>query len=236
MEALCSQSVARFFSWLSASLGGSSPYTTFDPSATTFTFPKNYSSFYPAFNSPPGAAGIYESIANQFTPATSFDVTSFTLALEPLAGPTGNSGVVASIYANNPATNLPLLTAALASVSATTPNPVSASSSTETIPLTDFAYSGVPLTLAAGTPYWLVLTPARSGSDVGWGYGTLGVSGRVATSTDGNTYTLYTPGGYTTQSLAAFRFNDPVPEPSTWALGAVAFVGLLLAVRGRRCR
>jgi len=83
---------------------------------------------------------------------------------------------------------------------------------------------GTPITLTAGTPYWLVVSPHQADSRVTWAGGGSVETPRAISLDGGNTWPLV--------GTDALEFqidgtpNAPVPEPSTYGLlgGIAAFL------------
>jgi hypothetical protein len=203
-------------------------YSTIDPNTTTYSYTSNFIN-YPVLNHPSGSPpGVYQSYADEFVPTSTFTLSSIVFGVRTI--PTNNFGdLKAIVYANDPATNLPLTSAPLATATAVAP---AGNGSVQTVPLTTFDFSSALFTFISGQIYWIALEPGRDGTDVDWGYTTNNTTGRVAENL-GSGYHQFTVGGATqTPEFGAFRINA-VPEPSSFGL---LIVGAILITSFFRCR
>lgn len=187
-------------------------YSTIDPNTTTFTFGSGIS--YPIYNHPPfSPPGAYDSYVDQFSPGITFQLSTIAFGVRTILPNAG--ALTAVIYANNPATNLPLTSVPLATSTALAP---AGTNSAQTVSLTTFDFSSASFVFVSGVKYWVGLEPAVEGTDVDWGYNTTNTSGLVADNPNGTGYKAFTMGGFVPMpAFGAFRISA-VPEPSAFAL------------------
>ena len=200
-------------------------FSTIDPNATTYTFSSGIS--YPILDHPPGSpTGVYQSYADQFSPAFDFTLSSITFGVRTIGGNFGDLNAL--IYANDPSTNLPLSPLAISTGVAP-----AGTNSPQTVPLTVFDFSGASLLMVAGTKYWIALEPAREGTDVDWGYTTNGTNGRVAENLGGGYHQFTMGGNVQNPQFGAFQVFA-LPEPAFFSLLSIG--GLAIAALGLKKR
>lgn len=168
-----------------------------------------------------GPGGGAESIAEQFTSEASGSLDSVTVSI---GHGSGGTSWVASLRNDNGADNVGPAT--LTSWTFTFAAPASTGGSTVTLP-----YVGPPISLLAGTKYWVAVVAGSDDLSGAWFWNSTGdgapiYRGRQSFSLDGGvTWTNFFTG-----PRSVFKVSV-VPEPATLATFAVGVVGLLLCRR-----
>jgi PEP-CTERM motif-containing protein len=162
----------------------------------------------------------YQDVGNSFVPTVSGVVSSIEVGITvyvPLNGPLNLR------LASNASGNLPAATSLLSGSVANGPIPQPPWS------LATFSPS-TPVSITAGTTYWLVMSPTAENTEAGWYFNSAGINGRTTYRNAPIAPWSVTPNG----SLSAFRVNVLVPEPSSLALGAMALGVLVFRYRSGR--
>jgi hypothetical protein len=169
-----------------------------------------------------GSGGGSESIAEQFTSAVSGPLDSVTLSL---GYSSGGTSWVATLSNDNGSDNVG--TTSLVSWSFSWSAPNATGGGTFTLP-----YSG-PLTLVAGTKYWVTVGALSTDLTGAWKWNSTGdgapvYQGRQSFSVDGGvTWTNFFTG-----PRGAFKVSV-VPEPAALTMFVIGFVALSLCKRRR---